>query len=217
MPPADHDYAQSAEIVDACMEWIGMRWTTSMIKRELRAIAALYLSDRTCKTVIRAAEARIRKLYGIEPQYYKGKQIAFYEYIIRKQGEKTKDKLAAAERLDKLFGLDQISGVDPEATARRIRDELQAMDESMNIGEQNGGDQENEQRSTNGGEGENEKRVDESVETDGANKTEKQEIIDNEDNICDSELSTEALDFLNNIPEKDMEKFRKARKERREL
>lgn len=194
MQSADRDYGRSEEIVEACMEWIGRRWTKSQIKRELREIAGLYLSVRTCNFVIRQANEKIRKLYNIDPQYYKGKQISFYESIIRREAEKTKNKLTAAERLDKLFGLEQISGDDPEVTARKIREALKEMDESIG-----GPDdaKEQEQRSENEG----------SSKTDAeqiAKQEEAKPIIENEN------IPPEVLEELNNIKDEDIKKFRKS-------
>ncbi len=129
---SDRDWIQCEELIDACMEWIGRHWTKSMIKRQIRLIADnKKLADGTCLSIINKAYAKIRKLYSINPEEFKGIQIEFYRAVIRRQGEKTKDQITAAERLDKLFGLETISGADPEELARKARDALIGMEASI--------------------------------------------------------------------------------------
>lgn len=114
----DRDYGDCEEIVDAVMDMIAKRWTKSMIKRELREYFP-GLSATSCQWIITQAKRKICKIYNIDPQEYKGKQIAFYELVLRSK-EKIKDKLAAAERLDKLLGLEHISIEDPLLMAEKI-------------------------------------------------------------------------------------------------
>jgi len=117
------------EAIDAVVEWIGKKWTKSMIKRELReAFPGIYL--KTCNFLIYKARKKIRELYGIDPSFYKGSQISFYESVIRGKS-KIRDKLSAAERLDKLFGLEQISTQDVNITIQKVQEALKEMDESV--------------------------------------------------------------------------------------
>lgn len=123
------DYSQCMEIVEEVMEWIALRWSNSQIKRELRewfpditSVAASFL--------ISAAKKEIRKRYNIQPQEYKGRQIAFYEWVIRSKN-KTRDKLTAAERLDKLFGLENVDTEDAESTAHKIRKAINEINDEM--------------------------------------------------------------------------------------
>lgn len=114
----DRDYGDCEEIVDAVMDMIAKRWTKSMIKRELREWFP-GLSASSAQWIITQAKRKICKIYNIDPKEYKGKQIAFYELILR-GGDKTHDKLAAAERLDKLLGLEHITIEDPALMAAKI-------------------------------------------------------------------------------------------------
>ena len=95
----DRDWGQCDELIEACMEWIGQHWTKSMIKRQIRKIADdKQLTDKTCIGIINKAYDKIRTLYGIDPQDFKGIQIEFYRTIIRKKEEKTHNKLTASAR-----------------------------------------------------------------------------------------------------------------------
>lgn len=114
----DRDYGDCEEIVDAVMDMIAKRWTKSMIKRELRDYFP-GLSQGSAQWIITQAKRKICKIYNIDPQEYKGRQIAFYELILRGK-DKTRDKLTAAERLDKLLGLEHISIEDPAEMAKKI-------------------------------------------------------------------------------------------------
>jgi len=220
----DRDYAECTELVEAVMEWIGMRWTVSMIKRQLREYFGKDLSFMTCNYLIKAANREIRRRFNIDPQHYKGIQIEFYESIIRNQYEKTKNKLTAAERLDKLFGLEQIIGDDFEVQARKIREALNEMDESVR-GQNNGG----EQKSVDEGEGNNDTRS--STEsndrgtTNGADNEEQagRNVESSEDTIVKGNKTDEAeesviennnlpqdiMEEINSLKDEDFDKFRK--------
>jgi hypothetical protein len=137
---ADSDYAQCMEIVEAVMEWIARRWTKSMIKAELRDWFP-GMSSFACGFIISAARKEIRKRYNIDPAEYKGRQIEFYESIIRSK-TKVRDKLSAAERIDKLLGLEHIVNDNPDAVAAKIRAAINEMDSS--IGATNGKESQNE-------------------------------------------------------------------------
>lgn len=126
---ADMDYSQCIEIVEAVMEWIALRWSKSQMKRELREWFP-GLSGMTCDFIFSAAKKEIRRRYGINPDEYRGKAIAFYEYVIRGES-KMRDKLTAAERLDKLYGLEQLQHEDANTTARKIRDALSQLDNQV--------------------------------------------------------------------------------------
>lgn len=208
----DRDYADSMELVETVMEWIGMRWTVSMIKRELRSYFGNDLSFQTCNYLIKSAKAEIRKRFNIDPQEYKGIQITFYESIIRRSKEKTINQLKAAERLDSLFGLEQVTGDDPEVQARKIREALKEMDECFEDTE-NG----DEQRSENDGEGENKtedgdsKRNESGCNDSGSQSSEKisGETSQPTEPVAESEVSVEeAVNEIDKLKKEDFERFR---------
>ena len=208
----DRDYAESLELVEAVMEWIGMRWTTSMIKRQLREFFGKDLSFQTCNYLIKAACKEIRKRYNIDPQYYKGVQIEFYESIIRNIHEKTKNKLTAAERLDKLFGLEQITADDPEVQARKIREALKEMDESIEDNKDGG-----EQRSTNDGEGKtsnegNQQSVQSNSEVGNKEASDNREKVEDKTKKENESISEEAIKELKNLKNEDLKRFRNEKK-----
>lgn len=118
MSKLQKEYSYADELIDSVMDYIAQKWTPAMIRRQLRE----YFPDitlKTCNYLIHNAKRRIRERYGIDPEEYKGEQIAFYEYIMRKN-YKIADKLKAAERLDKLFGLENVTNIDPAALVNKI-------------------------------------------------------------------------------------------------
>lgn len=117
------------EVVDYIVELIGRKFTQSMIRRKLREFFP-GIKIKICNYLHYKAKRKITELYGIDPQHYKGTQISFYEGVIRNPG-KVKDKLVAAERLDKLFGLEHVSGVDPSSVAEKIQLALKKIDDSV--------------------------------------------------------------------------------------
>jgi len=129
------------EVIDEVIEWLARKWTTSMIKRQLRELFP-GISTRTCVFLIGKAKKKIRELYGIDVAEYRSNQISFYESIIRNKS-KIKDKLTAAERLDKLFGLEHVSIENPNDTARKVQDALKEMDETILGSEEENGGSEN--------------------------------------------------------------------------
>lgn len=112
------DFSFCAEVVDEVMEWIALRWTTSMIKRELRDWFP-NLSGVACSFIISAAKKKIRVKYNVDPSEYKGRQIGFYEAVMRSRA-KVRDKLSAAERIDKLLGLENVASENPQDIAEMI-------------------------------------------------------------------------------------------------
>lgn len=143
----DRDYGDCLEIVEACMEWIARRWTKSMIKRQLREYFP-GLSASSCQYVITRAKQEIYKRFGIDPKDYKGLQISFYEAVIRGDA-KVRDKLTAAERLDKLFGLETLVSEDPGNIAAKI---IEFKKEAANTvgGQDNGGSEDEGARADDG-------------------------------------------------------------------
>jgi hypothetical protein len=181
-----------AEVIDQVMEWIGMKWKKSMIKAELRKWFP-DLKGMTAEFIISAARKKIKVLYKIDATEYKGKQIEFYESIIRGKA-KHRDKLTAAERLDKLLGLENISTDDPLITAQKIREALNKMDNTVsseeNENEEDGGLQENK---NNKNEGDSKTNADES-------SGESIKIVSDEDDIFkDEDLPEEVLEELKNL------------------
>lgn len=130
------DYSKWPLLVEACMEWIAMRWTKSMIKAELRDHFKNDINLVQVNAIIKAANAEIKRMYNIDASEYRGRQISFYELVIReekylKEIIKLVDRIKCAERLDKLFGLEVIQPEDADAIAQRVRDALIAMDQEQ--------------------------------------------------------------------------------------
>jgi len=117
------------DVIDECMEWLGKKWTTAMIKMQLRE-AWPGIELRTIYAIIKRARKKICKLYNIDPNEYKGSQIAFYESVIRSKA-KHRDKIRAAERLDALFGLEHLTAVDPADLATKIMQFRREMDNTI--------------------------------------------------------------------------------------
>lgn len=157
------EYKFADELIDAVMEWIGMKWTPSMIRRELREIFP-DITFKTCMWLMNKAKKLIRELHGIDPSEYKGSQIAFYETLIRGKKIKIADKLKAAERLDKLFGLESILNVDPAALAEKILEFKRRAAQTVggkqdDGGNKNDGERENTDDTTNGASKEDNKTI----------------------------------------------------------
>jgi len=132
------EYRYADELIDAVMEYIARKWTKSMIRRELRE----WFEDitlQTCNYLIGAAYRKIRDRYHIDPDQYKGQQVAFYESLIRDKHVKAADQLKAAERLDKLLGLENISSIDPAELINKILDFKQQAIENTTGGIDDGG------------------------------------------------------------------------------
>ena len=113
-------------VVDQVAEYLAQKWTKSQIFNKLRKTFP-DVKRRTVRALIRAAGKDIMARYGINPEEYKGAQIAFYEYVLRgtsfdNEGCKStvKERLVAAERLDKLFNLENIVNSDPAERAAQI-------------------------------------------------------------------------------------------------
>lgn len=127
------------DLFEECAEWMGLKWTKSMIKRELRGFFP-GITLRVMDYIMYRARKVIRSKYGINPQEYKGSQITFYEYVMRGK-EKMHDKLTAAERLDKLFGLEHISDDNVDDIAAQIRDGITSMKASVPNPNEKGSDE----------------------------------------------------------------------------
>lgn len=130
------DYSKWPLLVEACMEWIAMRWTKSMIRAELRDWFKEDINYKICQSIIRAAKDEIKRKYNIDASEYRGRQISFYELIIREKKYynehiKVESRIKAAERLDKLFNLEGIQAEDADAIAEKVRAALQEMDENQ--------------------------------------------------------------------------------------
>lgn len=202
-------YEQCDIIVDDIVEWFALRWTKSMMKAELRS----YFKDintSEMEKLISRAKKKIRKLYGIDPKEYKGRQIAFYELILRDVKIKVRNKLTAAERLDKLFGLEKIQGGDPETQARLIREQIAQMKASMNIDEN---DEEIEDID-GGSETTGQDKTDSTGETKGNANTSTTEELEIEDSITDDNISEELLGVINNIRSEEFESFQNRKKDK---
>jgi len=196
----DRDYGDCEEIVEAVMEMIGKRWTKSMIKAELRKWFP-GLTDSSAQWIITQAKRLICKIYNIDPHEYKGKQIAFYESVIR-GGAKVHDKLTAAERLDKLFGLEHITMEDPALMAQKIIEFKKQAEATVGGtgGQSNGGSEHEGSRENNAGtDGSQEKKELDtektgakcSIEEDGSTTPEDPEVKANIDDVLKKQSKPE--------------------------
>jgi len=128
-------------VIDQVAEYIAMKWTKTQIFNHLRQTFP-DLKRRTVRALIRRAGKDIMERYGINPEEYKGQQIAFYEYVIRGQSYDKKDgckstvkeRLVAAERLDKLFNLENIVNADPAEKAAQIIEFIKQAKETVGNG-----------------------------------------------------------------------------------
>ncbi len=66
-------------------------------------------------------QALIKDLSKIDPVENKKESVEFYKKVIRNSKTPTKLKLTARKQLDQLLGLDQLSIVDPEEQAAKVR------------------------------------------------------------------------------------------------
>ncbi|MBW2675209.1 MAG: hypothetical protein JRD89_17665 [Deltaproteobacteria bacterium] len=113
-------------VVDQVADMLAQKWTKTQIFNSLRKTFP-DLKRRTVRALIRKATKDIMERYGIDPEEYKGAQIAFYEYVLRGTSfdndgcrATVKERLVAAERLDKLFNLENITNADPAEKAAKI-------------------------------------------------------------------------------------------------
>ncbi len=136
MADTQDEYRDSDEVIDQVCDWIAMKWTRSMIAFKLREMLDKDITGNTVKFIIKVARARIVKRYHISPEEFKGEQIAWYEMIMRgihkaspyAEGVPAKmcDRLRAAERLDALLNLENVSNDDPAEQAKKIHAFLRA-------------------------------------------------------------------------------------------
>jgi hypothetical protein len=125
---SDNYLNQCDLIVDQVVEWIGLKWTKSMIKAELRDWFGDQLSSSLCSRIISHARWKIKELYKIDPAEFKGSSIEFYRSVIRNPKISVQFKLTAQERLDKLLGLENMSFDDPGLYAEKVAKAMEAMD-----------------------------------------------------------------------------------------
>lgn len=191
--PGFNEIRDYDDVIDEVMEWIGRKWTTGMIKMSMREVwPGIKVS--TIHAIIARARKKICKLYNIDPNEYKGSQISFYEAIIRSKA-KTHDKLKAAERLDALFGLENVSGVDPADLAAKIRQFRQEMDTTIED-KSDGGNKNGGQGKTNTVLQTNDARESGSKEDSGTGTSSKIPSEDNEDNADKGPADTQPADSV---------------------
>ncbi len=112
-----------------------------MIAFQLRKDLDKDLTNKTVKYLIKLAKSQIIQRYHISPEDYKGEQIAWYELVMRgyhKAGQygdgvpaKMCDRLRAAERLDALLNLENVSNDDPAEQAKKIHAFLRAAEATV--------------------------------------------------------------------------------------
>lgn len=119
-------------VIDAVVEWLGLKYRKSQIKLELAKINGgnpldFHIVDR----IISLAKEKIRDIYHVDAVEYKGSAIEFYQSIIRNPKIKIKYKLQAQQRLDTLLGLEHLATDDPKVYAEKVKEAMQAMDNSV--------------------------------------------------------------------------------------
>ena len=112
-----------------------------MVAFKLREVLDKDIKSSTVKYIIKVAKARIVARYHISPEEFKGEQIAWYEMVMRGVHKsspfddgipaKMCDRLRAAERLDALLNLENISNDDPAEQARKIHEFLRAAEATV--------------------------------------------------------------------------------------
>ncbi len=109
-----------------------------MVAHKLRKDVDREIKSSTVKWLIKTARERIVARYHIPVEEYKGEQISWYEYVMRaksfdKSGAPAKmcDRLRAAERLDALLNLENISNDDPAEQAKKIHEFLRAAEATV--------------------------------------------------------------------------------------
>ena len=134
------EYKDVDILIDQVCDWIGQKWTESMIAFKLREKLDPGLKRSTVKHMVKQAKTRIMQRYHISPEDYKGEQIAWYEYVQRGKSftgygdgapAKMCDRLRAAERLDALLNLENISNDDPAEQAKKIHAFLRAAEATV--------------------------------------------------------------------------------------
>lgn len=119
-------------VVDAVVEWLGMKYRKSQIKAELAEInGGKPLNIWTFNAIVRAAKIKLRDIYHVDAVESKGSSIEFYSAIIRKPKIAIKYKLIAQQRLDTLLGLENLATDDPKIYAEKVAEAMKAMDATV--------------------------------------------------------------------------------------
>lgn len=119
-------------VIDAVVEWLGLKYRKSQIKAELTEInGGKPLNPWAYNAIIKAATQKIRDIYHIDAVESKGSSIEFYSAIIRKPKIAIKYKLIAQQRLDALLGLEHLATDDPKIYAEKVARAMKAMDASV--------------------------------------------------------------------------------------
>ena len=145
-----------------------------MIAFQLRKDLDKDLTNKTVKYLIKLAKSQIIQRYHISPEDYKGEQIAWYELVMRgyhKAGQygdgvpaKMCDRLRAAERLDALLNLENVSNDDPAEQAKKIHAFLRAAEAT--VGQETPDEQDKDKPSTNEEQGDGKESKEDSQEGD---------------------------------------------------
>jgi len=119
-------------VVDAVVEWLGMKYRKSQIKAELTEInGGVPLNIWTFNAIVKAAKKKIRDIYHVDAVESKGSSIEFYSAIIRNPKTAIKYKLVAQQRLDTLLGLEHLATDDPKIYAEKVAEAMKEMDASV--------------------------------------------------------------------------------------
>jgi len=161
-------------VVDAVVEWLGMKYRKSQIKFELAQInGGKPLDPWTVEKIIHLARKKIRDIYHVDAIEFKGSSIEFYSSVIRNPKTPIKYKLVAQQRLDCLLGLEHLATDDPAVYAEKVKEAMKAMDASVD------GTAETEQESTS----------QESSSSSKAKEKEKEHSSDSFEEIHDEKLA----------------------------
>ena len=115
------------ELIDQVMEWLGQKLRKSHIKIKLREIYG-DIKIHVIERLITLAKKRIRQVYNVDIEEFKGSSIEFYCSVIRDETVPVKFKLVAQQQLDKLLGLEHVISEDPADYAEKIQQAMKEMD-----------------------------------------------------------------------------------------
>lgn len=133
------------QLVELVSDMMARRFHKGTIKAAVKLLiekAKLEWDHRKYEGIANDARELMRMAAGETRETAREKAIAFYENVLRDEGVDARTKIAAQERLDKLLGLESKHDKDDDAdaTAKRIREALRAMENAYanGTGEQKG-------------------------------------------------------------------------------
>lgn len=122
-------------IVELIADMMARRFHKGSIKAAVRVLLEkvnIPWDHRKYEEMANEARELMRMAAGETRETAREKSIAFYENVLRDEGVDARTKIAAQERLDKMLGLESKHDrdEDADATAKRIREALRAMEDA---------------------------------------------------------------------------------------